>query len=588
MGKKMALERKTEQKIIPLKIDATFFFERAVRSLDRCHYDKALKYFRRAVEYEPDNAVNHCNLAGVLAEVGSFEESSEILRGILDKLDPGMTECYYYLANNYANMDDFAAAEQALLRYLETDEEGLYLEEAEEMAELLSYELGRAVQIRYVKSRAGLYEHDEARRLLEEGRFVEATDVLQKLVKKHPDFLAARNNLALGYYYLGDFEHALATVFDVLAIDEGNLHALCNLAIFYQHLGETEKLEELAGQLRKTYPFHTEYLFKLATTMGILGDHEMAYRLFSRLVRLGEEDQDPSLFHYTAVAAFNTGRFDEARKRWRLAAKLDPGAEIARFYLDQMEQGPTEGVFLHYHYHLPFEQQPLALQNEEGGLSESIKRDPLVRSSFFWGLKHGDRHTKQQVIQAFGAIADDEAEAALRQFLLEPDESDDLKRMALFALRSMGKTEALQVVIAGAAKTIGEAPYSPSLPVWEDDWQAVLTLARRQMEKRYDMIQQCDLESLWVEYLSQVYPVKPRIAKIEGWSAALEYLTAKLHRRAISFEEVAGRYGISAATVSRAARRIGEACGLREKLSAPGGVPAANGPALSPPALPKK
>ncbi|WP_058301568.1 tetratricopeptide repeat protein [Gorillibacterium timonense] len=563
----MALERKKQQKIIPLKIDATFFFERAVRSLDRCHYDKALKYFRRAVEYEPENAVNHCNLAGVLAEIGSFEESNEILLGILEKLDPGMTECYYYLANNYANMDDFDSAEQAVLRYLETDEDGIYLEEAEEMVELLSYELGRPIQIRFVKSREGMYEHDDARRLLEEGKFVEATGVLQKLVKKHPDFLAARNNLALGYYYLGDFEKALSTVFDVLEIDEGNLHALCNLAIFYQHLGETEKLAELTSQLRKTYPFHSEYLFKLATTMGILGDHETAYRLFSRLLRIGVEEQDPSLYHYTAVAAFNTGRFEEARKRWRQAAKLDPQAEIARFYLDQMDRQETDGVFFHYHYHLPFEQKALTLQEGESSLSESIKRDPLIRSSFFWGLRHGDAETKLQVIQAFGAIADEEAEAALKQFLLEPDESDTLKRMALYALRSMGMTGPLPVYMAGGTRTVGAAPYSPSLPEWEEDWQAVLTLAHKQMEKRYDMVQQCDLETLWVEYLTCVYPTKPRIAKIEGWSAALEYLTAKMHRRAISFEEVAGRYGISAATVSRAARRIDEACGLKEKLT---------------------
>ena len=30
-------------KIIPIQWDANFFFERAVRSLDRYHYDKALK-----------------------------------------------------------------------------------------------------------------------------------------------------------------------------------------------------------------------------------------------------------------------------------------------------------------------------------------------------------------------------------------------------------------------------------------------------------------------------------------------------------------------------------------------------------------
>ena len=72
-------------KIIPIQWDATFFFERAVRSLDRYHYDKALKYFRRAAEYEPDNPVNHCNMAGILSEMGNYEESNRILQSIVDR-----------------------------------------------------------------------------------------------------------------------------------------------------------------------------------------------------------------------------------------------------------------------------------------------------------------------------------------------------------------------------------------------------------------------------------------------------------------------------------------------------------------------
>ena len=54
--------------VISIEMNANFFFDRAVRSLDRFQYDKALKYFRKAVEYEPDNPVNHCNMAGILSE----------------------------------------------------------------------------------------------------------------------------------------------------------------------------------------------------------------------------------------------------------------------------------------------------------------------------------------------------------------------------------------------------------------------------------------------------------------------------------------------------------------------------------------
>ncbi|GJM69807.1 hypothetical protein HMSSN036_20230 [Paenibacillus macerans] len=145
-------------KVLPLSMDAGFFFERAVSSLDRYHYDKALKYFRKAVEYEPENPVNHCNMAGILSEMGDYEASNEVLATVLRDIDPTMTECYFYMANNYANMDLFEAAEEALVTYLEEDASGYFLTEAEEMMDLLQYELDRPTKLKSIKSREGLYE----------------------------------------------------------------------------------------------------------------------------------------------------------------------------------------------------------------------------------------------------------------------------------------------------------------------------------------------------------------------------------------------------------------------------------------------
>ncbi len=551
--------------VIPLPIDATFFFERAVRSLDRCQYDKALKYFRKAAEYEPNNPVNFCNLAGVLSEMGNYGASNEVLRQILEDIDPTMTECYFYLSNNYANMDDFESAERAVLLYLETDTEGHYLAEAEEMIELLSYELGRDIPITFVKSRAGFFEHDKARQQLEEGRFSEACRNLERIVASHPDFLAARNNLALAYYYMGLFEKAMDTVQEVLNREPGNIHALCNRAIFYQQAGDAERLEEMLELLQKTYPYHSDNLFKLATTMGILGDHEAAYRQFKRLLLSGEDHYDTGLYHYAAVASFNTGRFPEARKLWKQAEKLDAKPEIARFFLNLLDSEQTAGVFLSYHYHLPFEEQFRFYEKNRDLFSLSMKNDPLVRSSFFWALRHGDLHTKLQVIQALSAIADQEAEEALRELLLNKEESDYLKRIALFVLRGMGAGEPLEIVLNGVAQMVPAVPYTPGLPVWETEWQTVLELAMQHMRRSYDLLQQFDLETLWVDYLTQLHPSKPRIGKVESWAASLEYLTAKMHRKSVSCEEIALRYGISAATVSRNAKRIDETCGLQRR-----------------------
>ena len=37
-----------------------------------------------------------------------------------------MTECYFYMANNYANMEQFEKAEEALVTYLEEDPSGQF------------------------------------------------------------------------------------------------------------------------------------------------------------------------------------------------------------------------------------------------------------------------------------------------------------------------------------------------------------------------------------------------------------------------------------------------------------------------------
>lgn len=569
MARKKHVARTYKRNVINVQMDATFFFERAVHSLDRNRYDKALKYFRRAVEFEPDNPVNHCNLAGVLSETGNYEESNRILRQIVEQIDPSMTECYFYMANNYANMENYEAAEEALVYYLEHDPNGHFLEESEEMMELLGYELERPTKLTSIKCREGMFEHDKARSLLEEGKFSEAVRILEKLVKKSPDFLAARNNLALAYYYMGLFDKALTTIGGVLELEPGNLHALCNLAIFHQHNGEQERLNELLVSLRKTYPMHYDHVFKLATTMGILSEHETAYRLFRRLLKTGESGLDPCLYHYTAVAACNIGKYAEAEKLWRTVEKLDPGTDIPRYYLEQMQEiRDGSKKVLGYHYHLPFEEQFRVLETAAGGIPDHMKRDPLVRSSFFWALRHGDVETKLQVIQAFGIIADSEVEDALREFLLDPDEDEYLKKVAIFVLRSMHAKEPIFVNLDGRETPLASSPWSPNLPVWKDEWQQVMETALRKMEKRYDMIQQHDLETLWVEFLTRVYPDAPKMGKLEGWAAALEYLTAKMHRRQISYHEVSVRYGISVTTVSKHVKIIDRTCGLKEKMDA--------------------
>ncbi|WP_342553690.1 tetratricopeptide repeat protein [Paenibacillus sp. FSL R7-0652] len=561
--------------IIPIHLDASFFFERAVRSLDRNHVDKALKYFRKAVEYEPDNPVNHCNMAGILSEKGDYEASNAILANVLDVVDPSMTECYFYMANNYANMDRFEEAERALVTYLEEDTQGQFMTEAEEMMELLYYELDRPAKINRIKSRKGVVEHDQARELLEEGKFAQAAELLEGMSPDYPDYFAARNNLALAYYYMGLFSKAKETIAEVLEQEPGNLHALCNLAIFYQNENRTDQVLLLIKKLRVIVPYQHEQVYKLATTMGILGQHDAAYVHFRRLLKNEETAADPALAHYAAVAAYNTERYDIAKRLWHHVNKLDPGSEVSRYYLNGLEavlQGSQEPNMLSYHYHLPFDEQFKQWEDYGSGIPEEMKNDPLIRSSFFWALRHGDQATKLQVIHALGMIGDYEVQQALQSFIEEPGEEPALVKAAEDVLSNLRMAEPHGQEAKVSRPFSGETLHSIRAVEKADrsgsqsktgaspHWQVVVDRALQMSEAKAELQQ--EMERLWADYVSRVHLELSGSKQIEGWAAGLEYLASKNHSRPVTYQSIAERYGISAATVSKYARQLNQICGM--------------------------
>lgn len=555
--------------VLPLTMDAGFFFERALSSLDRYRYDKALKYFGKAVEYEPKNPVNHCNMAGILSEMGDYAASNAALLHVLEEIDPEMTECYFYIANNYANMELFEDAEEALVHYLEKDKNGQFLEEAKDMMELLQYELNRPTKLSQIKSREGVYEHEKARKCLETGHFSQAINLLEDITQKQPDFLAALNNLALAYYYRGDFEAAHAAIANVLDQDDGNLHALCNLAIFYQHQGETIPLLSLIENLRKIVPFHQEHVFKLATTMGILGQHEIAYGHFRRLLRTIEHGHDPNLIHYAAAAACNTGRYEVAKKLWLQIEKLDPAHDTAQFYLSQLEVAEHgQGLpIVSYHYQLPFEEQFKDWESVDEWLPSQVDQNPLLRSSLFWALRHSDRPTKIGVVQLLGKIGDEEVKLALQELLLDPNEDMYVKDLVLFTLRSMGVNKVVPFHDGNTIEMVSTAVVKTTLPLWKKEWQGVLDVAFEHLANRGDLEQQHDVETLWVQFLTLQYPNIPTIQSVQGWAAALDYLISKVHQLDSSYQMISTRYGVSASTVRRYVERIDTVCQVKQKIA---------------------
>ena len=504
-------------------------YEKAVQSMDKYQYNKAIKMFEMLIKREPNNAEHYCNLAGAFAESGDFAASNEKLQFVLENIDANRTECYFYMANNFANMEEWEPSEQAIVYYLENDDEGEYIDDCQEMLDFFVSDLRRKpVTIKHIKSRKGYAEHDEARLLLESGKFQEAIEKLTTLIQTNPDFLAAYNNLALAYYYIGEYELSEQAVNQVLSKEPDNLHGLCNRAILLHHDKEEEQLDLLLKRLSKLKPMYADHLFKLATTMGMLGRDQVAYELFVSISKskFQEIEIDSCFYHYTAVAAFNLGHLFEARKWWAVADKSDPGSQIPKFYLFHLDRWMSNGeqpqIKMKYHFQLPFSDMLRKLFKRSKKLESFNESEELfVMHSFAWALQNGEKELRKLVSEGLTLIGDQSVNRFLSQLGL-----------------------------------IRQKPWVD----WPESWASVIELSLFAVKDRIETYFSKDMESLWIDFYQLVHDEKPNLTNPSAWSAALQYVTSKMHDVNCTFTELASRHNVSPRAISRCAEEIVNDC----------------------------
>lgn len=540
--------------IVHFNQDARFFVERGLRFLNRYDYEKAIRSFRRAIEMEPKNAEYQCHLASVLAEVGNFQASNDILHDVIENCEPKMVEVYFYMANNYANLEDYEMAEEMAIRYLQQDREGIYREDAEELLDYIYFELDMPPRHFLTGEREDLYsKHERARHSLEEGRFLEALEILKEIVESDPTFMPAWNNLSLAYYYAGDFQQAMSTIEQTLEKENGNLHALCNLAVLLSHHNRVKELISLIDMLKKIVPFHPDHAYKLATTMGVLGQHEEAYRLYYKMLRSGRP-HEACTYHYAAISAYMSGRKEQAIRWWQKVKQLDPESNVADTYLEMVKadrDGQTKQV-IPYHYHQPLQEVSWEKAPETG--VEELKNDPMIRASLLWALQHGRDEVKFAVLQTLSLIGDDEAEAAVRQCYHQTDDPQ-LKKLALLALADMGAdlpgaAEPSRKMAAREAAGTGKS--APQAPEEKDDVERCIH--QLFSEKGQQELRSWSLAA-WKQYKQADKPLV-HIRKTVAWLAALEYLYGTVKNQKQSQAQLAQKYGVSPATVSKCVKAL--------------------------------
>jgi hypothetical protein len=301
-----------QSQVIPLRMDGDFFYQKGMACYQKGELERARRLIDRALRIKPNEVEYLCQQAAILSELEEYEPSISLLKKVVHELDGRMTECYFFMANNYAYLGDLDAALSEVKTYMALEPHGVFAQEAQELYDMLTAEDEESVQ---EEEPSYIGFHERGRAALEHGRFEESAYWFKKVIREEPDYLPARNNLSVAYFSMDAVDQAVGEAEGVLEKDPGNIHALCNLATFFLQSGKQSELKAVMQRLDNVYPMNPEHSGKLGSTFLFSGNYPKAYFWLKCAERRGVRCDQVFCF-WMALAAYHTGRIEEAETYW--------------------------------------------------------------------------------------------------------------------------------------------------------------------------------------------------------------------------------------------------------------------------------
>lgn len=324
----LSLEKKqlsqAKSNVVPFIPTGDYYYNKALKAMEREQMEKAYKYLKRASELSPDDAHILMQLGIMEMELHHFDIAFELLQTAYS-IEPNDPEIIFFLAEASGTIGLMRDAKKFAEKYLEMEPNGIYAEEASDILDFVSIEFELPLEEDDYDSHE-MIAQERARRLMEKGDFSKAIELLEQLIERKPDFWSAFNNLALAYFYVGETEQAKALLHQVLRENKGNVHAICNLAVIAYYEKNDEELQSLLEVLNKIQPYVWEHRYKLGATLALIGQYETSYKWLRSMQKKGYEG-DAGFYFWLAHSAYFSNHQDVAKSAWKMLIAIDPSKE---------------------------------------------------------------------------------------------------------------------------------------------------------------------------------------------------------------------------------------------------------------------
>ena len=284
----------------------------------------------------------------------------------------------------------------------------------------------------------------------------------EKVEEGNPRYLSARNYIAMCKIIADKCDEAEAECLSVLSKKPDDIQALTTLAAVKTEQKKAEEGRELALRLVKLNPKDADDVYKVATVCCENKLHAEAFELFSKLE--GDFAYDTTVLYFKAIAAYNSGNYEQSYAAFDKILTIDPDAVVARYYYKRAKHNEAEGIKeeFGYFYRLPQElrEQNLATISQFYRLSSRAAKhaandDGTLLDCIKWCFDETENSNDNQLhlIAALCAVKagyDD----YVRTLLLNAFLSDGLKISVLNALCSRNEDNQFGVVICNIYKCV--------------------------------------------------------------------------------------------------------------------------------------
>ena len=246
--------------------------------------EEAEKYFRKAIELQPDFAEFHCNLGSLLRDLGQLKEAEKYFRKAI-KFKPDLIEAHFTLGNILKDLNKLQDAEISWRKVIELQPN---FPDAHSNLAIIYKDLGKLQDsekyfrkaIELQPSSAVAYSNLGI--LLKDlGKSEEAEIATRKAIELQPDYAVAHSNLGIILKSIEKLQEAEIATRKAIELQPDLVEAHSNMGNIFKDLG---KLEEAERSYRKAIELRPNYaetycnLGYLLKDLGRLEDAEISIR----------------------------------------------------------------------------------------------------------------------------------------------------------------------------------------------------------------------------------------------------------------------------------------------------------------------